>query len=165
MLLVFHGAGSDGDVGQEILYIGQIFRVQHLISGGHAGLLDGAGVELAHMDKTLQHILALGGVGLVYHALVALAGGPGLVGVYSRNDDYLVLDLLLKPGKAAGVVHHGILVIRRARPDYQQELVGLPGEHVRYHSVAPGLYRLDFIAQRVKLLYLLRNRELSAEIH
>ena len=117
------------------------------------------------MDKSLQHILALGGVGLVDHALVALAGSTGLVGVYSRDNDDLILHLLLESCQAAGVIHDGILIVSGARPDDQQELVGLSGEYVGDHRVTLGLYRLYLVAERIKLLYFLRYGELSAEIH
>ena len=49
VLLVLYRTGADGDIGKEVLYIGKIFRVQHLIGSGHAGFLD---LSLIHIWAT-----------------------------------------------------------------------------------------------------------------
>lgn len=106
VLLILNGTRAYCDIAEYIGQIAVVLGIQHFISAHKTGLLNGACVQLAHVDKTLKHVLALGGVWLVDHSLVALAGGSGLVGVDSRDNNDLVLDLLLKSGKAAGVVHY-----------------------------------------------------------
>ena len=86
VLLVLHGAGADGDIGKKIFYIGKVLRVQHLVSCGHAGLLDGTDVHMAQGDDACQRVRLLLRIRLMHDTLVAVAGGTGLVGVDPGDD-------------------------------------------------------------------------------
>ena len=99
MLLILYRACADRNIRQEIGQIAVIFGVQHFIRTGKAGLLYGVQMKLSYLDKSLEHIFVLCGVGLMYHTLVAFSCGTGLVRVNSRYNQYLVLYLLLNGHK------------------------------------------------------------------
>ena len=52
VMLILHRAGADGHVGEQILHIAPVFRVEHLIRGGQAELLDGAHLQMAYGHQT-----------------------------------------------------------------------------------------------------------------
>ena len=125
--LVFHRAGTHGNIGHNVRKVTQVFGIEHLVRSGKAGFLQYAHVHMADGQNSLQHIRLLFRVRLVDHSHVALAGGAGLVGVHARNDHQAVLRLLLHLDQTGHIIHNGFLVIRRAGADNDQELVAFAG--------------------------------------
>ena len=56
MLLVLDGTRAYGDVGQQVVEVLMIFRIEHFLRAGKACLVQGAHVELADGDDTLEQI-------------------------------------------------------------------------------------------------------------
>jgi len=99
------------------------------------------------------------------HALVALAGSPGLVGIDSGNQNNFVGNLLVQPAESGDIFQHRLLVVGRAGADDQQEFVGFAFKDLPDFFV-PGLLDGDhFVIQREFLFYFLGNGELPVEIH
>ena len=164
MLLVFHGAGSDGDVGQEILYIGQIFRVQHLISCGHAGLLDGADVHVTQGDDACQRVRLLLRVRLMHDALVTVAGGTGLVRVDTGDNQDLVLDLLLYRNQTAHIVADSLFIICGTGSDDGDKAVRFAGENFTDFFVSLFFYLCHMVGNRIHFTDFLGGGQLLLEI-
>ena len=95
VLLVFYRTSTNGNIGQQVRQIPMIFRIQHFICTSQASHFYCLGVHLPNGNDTLQHIFFLFRVWLMHHALIAFSGGSRLVGVNSRNQNQLVLDLFL----------------------------------------------------------------------
>ena len=53
VVLIFHRACAYGHIGEKICKIPPVFRIEHLVRGGQAGLLDVADMELADGDQAL----------------------------------------------------------------------------------------------------------------
>ena len=70
---------------------------------------------MAHRDQTVQEILFFFGVGLMNNTLVAVAGGTGLIGVNSRNQDQAVGYLVVDFCKTVDIIADRILVIYEGR--------------------------------------------------
>ena len=51
VLLVFHGAGADRDVGEKIAHISPVLRIEHLISRGEFRFIHDAQLHFAHCDN------------------------------------------------------------------------------------------------------------------
>lgn len=106
---------------------------------------------MAHCDQTVQEILFFFGVGLMDNTLVAVAGGAGLIGVDSRNQDqavgYLVVDLC----KTVDIIADRIFVICRAGTDDNQQLVAFAGEDIADLGIAFLLDRNQRIRNRILL--------------
>ena len=125
--LVLHGARADRDIGQKVREIPVVFRIEHLLGAGKAGLADDSCVHLPDGDDARQHILFPRGIGLVEHSLVADALGPRLVRIDSGDDKYLFLHLLLDPGKPCHIVEDRVLPVRGAGADDKKESL-IPAE-------------------------------------
>lgn len=123
MQLIFAGARADGDIGEQILYVGVIFGIEHLVCGGEPGFLDGADMEIADRKDALQNILAVFGIGLGEHAFIAYAFGARLVGVDARDKHELILYALAQPSEAADVFEHGRALMCGARPDDDKQFI------------------------------------------
>ena len=50
MVLIFHGAGTDCHIGENIFHIPPVFGIEHFIRGGQAGFLDGPDMHFTHGD-------------------------------------------------------------------------------------------------------------------
>ena len=112
--LILYRSCADGDIAEHVRQVVVIFRVQHLVRAGKAGLGDHLHVHLAYCYQAAEHIRRAVWVGLMEHALVAVAGRAGLICVNARNDEYFVLNLLLNAAKARNVIEHRILAVGRA---------------------------------------------------
>ena len=117
VLLVLHRAGADGRVGKDVREVIVILRVQQLICAGKARLLQHLHVHFADGDEAVEQVRLAVGIRLVKHALVAVAGGTGLVGVDSRNQDQAVRYLVVDFCKTVDIIADRILVICRAGTD------------------------------------------------
>ncbi len=111
MLLVLHGAGADRHVGENIVNIRPVFRVEHFVRTGKAGLVDSADVHFAHGDDAGKEILAFAWIRLVDDALVAVPCGAGFVRVDPRDKDQPVLYSIVDFGEALHVLTDGIFVV------------------------------------------------------
>ena len=123
MLLVLNGTCADGNIRQQVRQITVVFRIEHLVCAGQTSLLNCTGMQLTNGDQTLEHILFLFRIRLVYHALIAFAGGAGLVGVDTRDQDQLICYLFLYLCQTVHVVQNCVLTVGRARSDNQQLFV------------------------------------------
>ena len=116
---------------------------------------------MAHCDQTVQEILFFFGVGLMDNTLVAVAGGAGLIGVDSRNQDqavgYLVVDLC----KTVDIIADRIFVICRAGTDDNQQLVAFAGEDIADLGIAFLLDRNQRIRNRILLPDFIGSRKFS----
>ena len=165
VLLILHASRAHGHIGQQVGEVAVIVGIQHLVGGGQAGVLQHVGVEAADGDDALQHVHILLGVGLVQEALVAVAGGPGLVGVDTGDQDQTVIDFLLQLRQTLAVIHHGVFPVGGAGADDQHHLVALAGENVGDLLVTGGLHGGQLGGQGVALLDLHGDGELSLEVH
>ena len=76
-------------------------------------------MELPDGNQAFQHIRGGVGVRLVEQTLVARAGGPGLVGVDTRDDEQLVFHLFLDGDQAGDIIQNAVLPVGRAGADDQ----------------------------------------------
>ena len=165
VLLVLDRTRTHGHVGEQVGEILVVLRVEHLVGAGESGLVESPDVQFPDGDEALEHVGSGARVRLVEHALVAGAGGAGLVGVDAGHDDYLVGHLLLHPAQARDVVDHGVLPVGGAGSYHQQQFVALAGEHLAYLLVVALLRALPLLGNRVHLLDFLRDDELALENH
>ena len=128
--LVFHGAGAHGHVGHQIRKIAHVFRVEHLIRGGEARLPHHPHVHVADCQNTLEHVRFLLRVRLMDHTHVALAGGPGFIGVNSGNNDQTVFCFFLNLDQPGRIVHHRVLVVCGTGADEHDKLIAFPCQYV-----------------------------------
>ena len=136
VLLILHRTSSDGHIGKKIRKIAVILRIEHFLCAGKAGLLHHMRVHLTNGDDACQHILAFFRIRLMEHSLIADALGPWLVRIDSRNDENLILDLLLHLHKAGHIFQHRILAVGRARPDDKKKAIILSIENILDDPVA-----------------------------
>ncbi len=119
VLLVLHGPGSHGHIGQHIVQVLVILGVEHFVGAGEAGLPEHPHMELPDGNQPLEHIRGGVGVRLVEHTLVARTGGPGLVGVDPRDDEQLVFHLFLDGDQTGDIIQNAVLPVGRAGADDQ----------------------------------------------
>ena len=147
VLLILDGTRADSDVGENVRQVQAVFRVEQLVRAGKARLIEYLDVHFARRDQALENVRVAVRVGLVEHALVAVAGGAGLVAVDAGNEENLVLHLLLQAAQARDIVEHRVLSVGRARADEQHQAVVLSGEYVAHGAVVglllPGQFRGD----------------------
>jgi len=103
------------------------------------------------------------GVGLVEHALVAVARRAGLVGVDARDDEDLFGDALLDAAEAGNVVDDGVFAVRGARPDDEEEAGGGAREDVADGIVVGGLAGGQGVGEGIGLLEGLGGGHLGLE--
>ena len=111
MLLVFNRSCAYGNIGKQIVKIAVIFGIEHLVRTGETGFVQRAHMKLANCDNAPQQVAFSAWVGLVEHTLVAVTRCSRLVGVDTRNNKNLVLDLLLQRSKAGNIVHHAVFIV------------------------------------------------------
>ena len=99
VLLILHGPGAHRFVGQQIVQITAILRIEHLVRRGEAGFLHGPNVQAPDGNDARQQVGSLVGLGLVQHSLVPIAGGAGFVGVDAGDDHQPVLQIFVEPGE------------------------------------------------------------------
>ena len=126
VLLILHGTGSDGYVGEDVLHIGPILRIEHLICRSQTTFRNRTKMHLSHGDQTLLQIRLLLRVRLVHHTLIALPCGTRLICIDSRNQDQLILDLLLDLREAGDIIADGIFIISRTGTDDDKKSVRVP---------------------------------------
>ena len=142
-----------------------VLRIEHLIGTGQTGLFNGTCVQLTNGDQTLQHILFLFRIRLVYHTLIALTRGAGLVGVDTGNENQLICHLFLHLRQTRGIVQNGILTVCRARTDDEQFLAGFAGEHLLNLCVSGSLYSDQLFRQLELRFQFLWNGQFSNKFH
>ena len=165
VLLVLHGPGPHGHIGQHIVQIFVVLRVEHFIGAGEACLPQDPHMELPNGDQALQHIRGGVGVRLVEHALVACSGGPWLVGIDPGDDQQPVLHLLLDGYQPGNVIQHAVLPVCRAGPDDEGQAAVLAGEDGLQLPVPPVKYLRHLHGDRVLLLEVIGDGQLAFEIH
>ena len=119
VLLVFHGAGADSHIAQQVRKIAVVCGIEHLFRTGEAGFPDDPHMELADGDDAGQEILLLFRIRLVEHALVAHALGAGLVGIDPGNDEKLFADLTVHFRQAGHVFQHRVFPVGGTGADDQ----------------------------------------------
>ena len=149
MPVVFHRPRPDGHVGEQILHIAPVFRVEHFVCRGQAEFFDGTHLQPPHSDESGYQVGALFRVGLVGDALVTVTVGAGLIGVDSGYQHQPVLYLFLDPGQTADIVQHGCFIVRRTGSNDHQKLIGLAGNHIGDIPVFLFFNRLAVLGQGV----------------
>ena len=163
VLLILHGAGPDGHIGEDVGDVPPVLGVEHLVRGGEPGLLDGPDVHLAHGNQPGQEVGLLLRVGLMDDALVALPGGPGLVGIDSGDQDQFVLHLVVQLGQPADIVAYRVLVVRGAGADDDEELPALSCDHISDFRIPSPLDFGEPLRERVLLSDLVRRGKMLYE--
>ena len=143
----------------------RLTRVEHLVGGGEPGLLGHADVELADGDDALVEVGLLLRIRLVHHALVAVAGGAGLVGVDPGDQNQLVRHRFLQFGQPLAVFQHRVLPVGRAWTDNQHHFAAFSGENVGNFLVPAGFDLRQLGGQGILLLDLLGDGQLAFENH
>jgi len=165
VLLILYGTCAYCNIGKDIGKISVVLGVEHFICTHKTCFGKSLCVELSDRDKALKHILTLGGVWLMYHSLIALTGGSGLIGINSGDNKYLVLYLILNLCKAVNVIKNAVLSVGRAGTDDKQELIRLACKNISDLGISFSLDLLYFFGDRELLLDILRDRQLPDEIH
>lgn len=165
VLLILHRARADGYIGEDVGQIVIVLRIQQLIRAGKAGLLQHPYVHPPYGDKPLEHVRLGVGVRLVQHALIAVAGGPGLVAVDPGHDEYLLLHPLLQRTQAAHILQHRVLPVGGARPDQQHQPVVLPCDDRPDLAVVFLFLPGQRLRHRIHILDSLRCGQLAPELH
>ena len=159
MLLILYRAGADRDIGQYIVQIAVILRIQHLIRCRKAIITEYTHMELTYRNKPLIHIRFFLRIWLMQHPLVAASCGSRLICVYTGNDKESVLDLLIDPGQTLHVLADSVLPIRRAGPDNDKKFITLSLQYVRDLFILLCLLLYSRCCQRKFRLDQLRCRE------
>ncbi len=142
-----------------------VFRVEHFLGAGEAGLADDMGVHFTDADDARQHVLGFLRIRLMEHSLVAQTDGAGLVRVDTGNDEDLVLDLVGDFCHTIHVVQNSVFPISRTRADHKDEFFLLALEDVLDFLVSLLLRLGDFRSDRELFLYFKRSGKLALEIH
>ncbi len=160
VLLVLCRARAYSDICKHIVEIHMIVGIEHLVGCRQSALRNRAQVHLSKRDNARLNIRAtVMRVGIVQDTLVSLALGAGLIGVDTRHDEQLVLDLIGDLGKPRHVIAYRVRIICRARPD-NERLALIAAVEYRFHlSVPIQLNRLKTLAERYLRLNLLRRRQ------
>ena len=151
VLLILHGTGADGHIGENIGDIPPVFRVEHFVRGGEPGFLDGPDVHFPHGDESGQKVGLFFRIRLVDDTLVAFPGGSWLVGVDPWDQDQLVLYLPADACQSGDIIADRVRVVGGAGADDDQEPVVLSGQH-RSDFGIPGLFYLGESGGQRKLL-------------
>ena len=165
VLLVLHGPCTDGDITKQIGKIAVVFRIQHLLGTGKAGLPGHIGMKLPNGNDACQHVFFLFRIRLVEHPLVTDPLGTGLVGIDTGNEEQLVLDLLLHLCQTVHVIQNGVLAVSGARTDDQKELVALSGEDICDLAVPFFFCSPDVIRNRELFFEILRIGQFPDKFH
>ena len=165
MLLIFDATRTYGRIRQQVEEKAVVFRIEHLIGGEHAGVLDDAQVHAAYGLYPREQIGLAGRVGLVQQPLVAGAARAGLVRVDTRDDDELVGHLVCQRGQARHVVEDGILAVCRARADDEELFVACPADDVLHAPVEVHLGAFELGRKRQLGADLLRDGQAALEVH
>ena len=99
------------------------------------------------------------------HALIALAGGSGLVGIDSGDHDDLIGDLVCHLPQAGNIFHNRLSVVRRARADDQHKFVGAALKDSLNRGILFLLRLKHLLCQGEFLLDFLGDREFALKIH
>ena len=161
MLLVFYGTRSDRHIAEQIGQIAVIGGVEHFLRAGKAGFADDPHMQLTDGYDAVGQILFLFRVGLMKHPFVACTAGARLVGVNTGNDQQTVFDLLVHAGQAVHVFHHGVLPVRGARADQQQQTVILSRKDIGDLPIPPVLDGPDARIGRELFFQFLRSRHFT----
>ena len=116
-------------------------------------------------DDARQQVGRLVRLGLVEHTLVALAGGAGLVRVDAGDEHETVGKPVVEGSQPRHIVADRVLVVGRAGPDDDDELVRTPGEDIADFRVAPRLDPGDLPGERVFRLEIRGQRQLLVQLH
>ena len=160
MLLILNRTSTDCDIWEKILNIAPVLRVKHLICTGESALCDGTDVHFSHGDKSLNHVRSLLRVRLWGDALVALTGCSWLICIYTWDDNYAVLYILLNLCQAADVVTDWILVISWTRSDNDKKSIIISTDNIWNHCIALRFKLGKLLWQRIFLLNLCRSWKL-----
>ena len=128
VLLILGRARADCDIREQVGEIAVIFGIEHFIGTAEAVVAQGGHMQLADGDDALEHIGSFVGVGLVEHALVAVAGGAGLIGIDTGDDHHAILHALLYAAQSADVIEYRLAVVGRAGADDEQEFIRFAAE-------------------------------------
>ena len=165
VLLIFYRTRADRNIGKQVGKIAVVFGIQHLVRTREIIVAQSRHVQLTDGNDALVHIGLGIGIGLMKHALISLSRGSRLVGIDTGNDDDLILDLILYLAKTGNILQHRLAVICGARTDDQKEFIRFAFKYRTDLLISCGLHRFHFIGKRIFFFNLLRDRELSLEIH
>ena len=165
VLLVLDRSGADRDIAEDVIEIAVVLGIEHLIRAGEAGLLQGADMHGADRDDALEHIGLLFGIGLMEHAFVARARGTRLIGIDARDDEDLVLHLVLHLSQAADIIQHTVLSVGGAGADDQHDAVIPARKDILHLLLAIGDDLSELVVEGIHLLDLHRDGQLALKFH
>ena len=163
VFLIFHGAGADGHVGEQIGQVVIIIRVEHLVRGTKARLLQRTDMHMADRQNTCQYIWFCLRVRLMEHAFVTLTGGTRFVGIDTGNQHQAVLHFVLKLGKAVGVITYRIFIVCGTGADDDKKLVRSTGDDIADHFISFSFYLFQLFGHRCLRFDLVRRGKLFYE--
>jgi hypothetical protein len=110
--LVLDRAGAHSDIGEHVLKVRVVARIEHLVRRREVGFPKRANMHLADGPDAFNNVRFSLEVRLVGHALVPDPGRARLVGVDARDNKDLVLHLGLDLRQPRNVITHRVLVVR-----------------------------------------------------
>ena len=165
MLLVFHGAGTNGLIGQNIVQIAPVFRIKHLICGCQSAFPNRTYVHLPDRNDAGQKIRILIRFRLVKHSLISLPCCTGFVCINTRNNHKPVRHLFIYFRQTVYILAYRIFVVRRAGPDNYNKFIRFSGENLSDLPVSLLLDFPNFRRKRVFFLQIRRERKLCIYSH
>ena len=165
VLLVLGGTGAHSNIGQKVGEVAVVLGIEHLVGTAEAVVAQGGQMQITDGDDTLEHIGTLVGIGLVEHALVAVARGAGLVGVNAGDDHDLIGHTVLYTAQSSDVIQHRLAVVCRAGADDEQEFIRFAAEDTGNLLIARRLDGRQLLADGVFCLDINRHGQFSVEMH
>ena len=136
MCLILHTSRTNCHIGEDILQIWPVIGIQHLIGCSQSCLTDCLDVHLTDCLYALDEIRLILRIWLMQHTLVSRTVCTRFIRIDSWNYKNLIFDLLSNGCQPAQIIKHGILIIRRARTDDCDKLIGFTGKYLLNLSIS-----------------------------
>ena len=148
MLLIFDRPCTYRNIRKYICDISPVIRIEHLICSSKSGYFHYMNLHMSHCDKTRLKIRLAFRIRLSCDSLISFACSPRLIRINPRDQDQSVLNLLIDLSKPFSIIAYRILIIRRARSNYQEKSVVLPCNNIFYGSIPFTFYFPEFVRDR-----------------
>ena len=123
VLLVFHGAGANCFIRENIVQVASVFRIEHLIGTCKTIVLNNTEMHLADCDDPSIKIRRFIRDRLMEHSFIPLPCCTRFICVNTRNDHQFIFHLLIHSRKATYILTHCIFIVRRTRTDQYDEFI------------------------------------------
>ena len=107
-----------------------VFRVQDFFRTGETGFLHHPHVHLADGGNARQHVFLSFRIGLMQHAFITDADGPGFVRINPGDQHQFVFNFFLHAGQTVYIIQHSVFIVGGAGADYQDETVIFAGNNI-----------------------------------